>query len=182
MTQTVEHPFLSDVETLRERAKKNIERGAVVEGYQANRLKVIELLNTALATEIVCTLRYRRHHFVAAGLHAESVAAEFLEHSGQELEHADRLAERIVQLGGEPKLDPSGLTERSHSEFGDTTSLREMLRENLVAERIAVESYTELIRYIGDGDPTTRRMIEDILAVEERHADELAGLMDQSAD
>ena len=181
MTQIVEHPFLSDVETLRARAKKNIERGAVVEGYQANRQAVIELLNTALATEIVCALRYRRHHFMAAGLHAEAIAAEFLVHSDQELGHADRLAERIVQLGGEPELDPSTFTARSHAEFGSTTSLEEMLRENLVAERIAVESYTELVRYVGDGDPTTRRLLEDILAVEERHADELAGLLNENA-
>jgi len=180
MTKTVDHPFLSDVQTLRERARQNIERGAVVEGYQANREAVIELLNTALATELLCTLRYRRHHFVAAGLHAEAVANEFLEHSNQELGHADRLAERIVQLGGEPELDPSGLASRSHAEFGHTTSLKDMLRENLVAERIAVESYTEMIRYVADGDPTTRRMLEDILAVEERHADELAGLLEKS--
>lgn len=177
MTLTVETPFLSDVRTLRERARKNIENGAVTEGYQADRQAVIDLLNTALATEIVCALRYRRHYFVATGLHAESVAREFLEHAEQEQGHADRLAERIVQLGGTPDMNPENLTSRSHAEYSDSTDLKTMVKENLVAERIAVDSYSEMIRFVGDGDPTTRRMLEDILAVEEEHADDLAGLL-----
>lgn len=177
MVQTIERPVLSDVHTLRERARQNIEQGAVTEGYQADRTAVIDLLNTALATEIVCALRYRRHYYVASGLNAEAVADEFLEHANQEAEHADRLAARIVQLGGEPDFNPGTLASRSHAEYTESTELKQMVRENLVAERIAIESYSEMVRFIGVSDPTTRRMLEDILAVEEEHADDLAGLL-----
>ena len=172
---------LSDTATLRQRAEKRLQDGALTEGYGADREKVLELLNTALATELVCTLRYKRHHHMAAGLRAEPAAAEFLEHALQEQEHADSLATRIVQLGGEPDFSPAGLEERSHAEYGDAKSLDDMLRENLVAERLAIESYGEMIRFIGDGDPTTRRLLEDILAVEEEHADDLAGLREGEA-
>lgn len=183
MTETLTEKtttFLSDVKTLRERARRHMERGAVTEGYGADRETVLRLLNEALATEIVCVLRYRRHHFLAEGLHASTAAAEFLEHANEEQQHADRLAARIVQLGGEPDFAPEGLKSRSHSEYHAGTDLEDMLREDLVAERIAIESYAEMIRFIGDGDSTTRRMLEDILAVEEEHADDLAGLLADS--
>ena len=171
----------TDVKTLREQARRHIEEGAVTENYGANREKVIELLNEALATELVCVLRYRHDHFVARGLKAKVAADEFLEHSDQELEHADMIAERIVQLGGEPKFDPNGLTERSHSEYRIGRTLQEAIRENLVAERIAIDSYREMVQYIGDSDPTTRRMLEEILATEEEHADDLADLLQDAA-
>ena len=174
-----EKPFLSDVKTLRERARRHIERGAVTEGSRADHETVIELLNTALATELVCVLRYKRHYFTATGIHAETAAAEFLEHAKEEQDHADRLAARIVQLGGDPDFAPEGLASRSHAEYGRAKDLREMMREDLIAERIAIESYGEMIRYIGDDDPTTRRLLEDILAVEEEHADDLAGLLER---
>lgn len=174
---TRDRSFLSDVHELRQRARAHMERGAVTQGYRADREKVLELLDVALATELVCALRYRRHHFVAAGIRAELAAAEFLEHANEELAHADRLATRIVQLGGEPDLDPARLAQRSHATYTRGGELDGMLRENLLAERIAIESYTEMVRYIGDDDPTTRRMLEDILAVEEEHADDLAGLL-----
>ena len=179
MTKTMQRPQLTDSETLRKNARKHLERGALTEGYGADRERVVELLNTALATELTCMLRYRRHYFTASGLHAESIAQEFLEHSNEEQAHADRLAERIVQLGGSPDFAPSRLEERSHAEYTDETDLRSMVEANLVAERIAVESYAELIRYVGDDDPTTRRLLEDILALEEEHADELAGLLEK---
>lgn len=177
MTQT--QAFLSDVKTLRERARRHIEKGALTESYAADVHVVIELLNTALATELVCVLRYKRHYYMAEGLNAETAATEFLEHATEEQDHADRLAERIVQLGGEPNLDPASLAPRSHSEYDESTKLEEMLREDLVAERIAIESYGEMIRFLGDKDPTTRRLLEDILSVEEEHADDLAGLLSQ---
>jgi bacterioferritin len=173
-----DRPFLSDIAELRRRARKHIEQGAVVDGYRADRKTVLRLLNEALATEIVCTLRYRRHHFLASGIHAQSVAAEFLEHATEEQGHADQIAERIVQLGGEPDFNPEGLLTRSHSEYVPGGDLVEMIRENLVAERIAIESYGEMVRYIGDDDPTTRRMLEGILATEEEHADDLRTLID----
>jgi len=172
---------LTDVRTLREQARRHIEEGAVTENYGANREKVLELLNEALATELVCVLRYRHDYFMARGVDSRSAAAEFLEHATQELEHADLLAERIVQLGGEPKFDPNGLTERSHSEYRIGRTLQEAIRENLVAERIAIDSYREMVQYIGDSDPTTRRMLEEILATEEEHADDLADLLQDSA-
>jgi bacterioferritin len=170
-------PQLSTVAELRSQARKHIEEGAVTENYQANREKVIELLNEALATELVCVLRYRHDYFVARGIHSHAVATEFLAHSNEELVHADRIAERIVQLGGEPHLDPSGLAERSHSEYRIGKTLAEAIKENLVAERIAIDSYREMVQYVGESDPTTRRMLEEILAVEEEHADELADLL-----
>jgi bacterioferritin len=170
--------FLSDIQTLRARARQHIEEGAVTAGYAADRDTVLKLLNEALATEIVCVLRYRRHYFMAKGIHSQGVANEFLEHSNEEQQHADQIAERIVQLGGEPNFSPEGLSARSHAEYVEGTSLIEMIREDLVAERVAIESYTEMIRYIGDKDPTSRRMLEDILAVEEEHADELADLLE----
>lgn len=168
---------LSDAKTLRARAKKNIGNGAVTEAYAADREKVIEILNTALATELVCVLRYKRHYYTAEGLDAEQAAAEFLEHANQEQGHADQLAERIVQLGGEPDMDPATLADRSHAEYDGHLKLEKMIEADLIAERIAIDSYREMITYIGDADPTTRRMLEEILAVEEEHADDLAGLI-----
>ena len=170
-------PQLTDVKTLREQARRHIEEGAVTENYGANREKVLELLNEALATELVCVLRYRHDYFMARGTDSKAAATEFLEHATQELQHADQLAERIVQLGGEPKFDPSGLAERSHSEYRVGRTVQEAIRENLVAERIAIDSYREMIQYLGDNDPTTRRMLEEILATEEEHADDLVDLL-----
>ncbi|MFV3331729.1 ferritin-like domain-containing protein [Pseudomonas sp. NY15437] len=168
---------LTDVQTLRQRARQNIEEGAVTEGYHADRETVLRLLNESLATELVCYLRYKRHYFMATGLKASVAAAEFLEHAGQELQHADQLAERIMQLGGEPDFNPNGLTERSHAEYVAGANLREMITENLVAERIAIDSYREIVVYLGDDDPTTRRLFEEILAQEEEHADDMADLL-----
>jgi bacterioferritin len=170
-------PHLTDVKTLREQARRHIEEGAVTENYGANREKVLQLLNEALATELVCVLRYRHDHFMARGLASKSAADEFLEHATDELQHADRIAERIVQLGGEPLFDPNGLTARSHSEYRIGRTLQEAIRENLVAERIAIDSYREMVQYVGEHDPTTRRMLEEILATEEEHADDLADLL-----
>jgi bacterioferritin len=172
-------PFLTDIKTLRDRARKHIENGAVTEGYSADRETVIKLLNEALATEIVCVLRYRRHYFMATGINAESVAAEFLQHSNEEQGHADQIAQRIVQLKGEPNLNPDGLLTRSHAEYQEGNSLIEMIKEDLVAERIAIDSYREMITYFGNDDPTSRRMMEGILAVEEEHADDLVSLLEK---
>ncbi|HEV8254798.1 MAG TPA: ferritin-like domain-containing protein [Vicinamibacteria bacterium] len=169
--------FLSDIKTLRERARQHIERGAVTENYKADRNTVIRLLNEGLATEIVCVLRYKRHYFMARGIHAQAVAMEFLEHANEEQAHADQIADRIVQLGGEPNFNPDGLLTRSHAEYVEGDSLVDMIKEDLVAERIAIESYSEMARYFGDDDPTTRRLIEGILAMEEKHADDLATLL-----
>jgi bacterioferritin len=171
--------FLTDVKTLREQAKKEIEKGAVTSAYKADLNRVIEVLNASLATEIVCVLRYRQHHFAAKGLDAEPVAAEFLVHANEEQQHADQLATRISQLGGTPDMNPDTLTARAHSEYETAESLEQMIRENLVAERIAIASYTEIINWIGDGDPTTRRLFEDILVVEEEHADDLIGFLEK---
>jgi bacterioferritin len=173
--------FESEVQALRERARRNLDDGAVTAGYTADRVTVLKLLNTALATELVCVLRYKRHQFMAQGIHARSIAAEFLEHATEELGHADQLAERIVQLGGEPDFSPDGLSARSHAEYREGTDLPSMLKEDLVAERIAIESYGALVRYLGEHDPTTRRMIEQILATEEEHADDLASLLKRFA-
>ncbi len=172
-------PFLTDIKTLRERARKHIENGAVTEGYTADRETVVKLLNEALATEIVCVLRYKRHYFMASGIHAEGVAAEFLEHANDEQGHADRLAQRIVQLQGEPNFNPEGLLMRSHADYVEGTSLTDMIQEDLVAERIAIDSYREMITYFGNDDPTSRRMLEEILAVEEEHADDLVSLLEK---
>ncbi|MGO4332545.1 bacterioferritin [Cupriavidus sp. 2TAF22] len=171
--------FLTDVKTLRDRARKHIEDGAVTQNYDADRATVLKLLNEALATELVCVLRYRRHYFMAKGIHAEPVAAEFKVHSDEEQAHADRIAARIVQLGGAPDFAPDTLSARSHSEYVEGKSLTDMIKENLVAERIAIESYLEMVQYIGERDPTTRRMLEDILAVEEEHADELSDMLEK---
>jgi len=170
--------FLSDIKTLRKRARAHIEKGAVTDGYRAKRDTVLKILNEALATEIVCVLRYKRHYFMASGIHAQAVAAEFLEHANEEQGHADQLSERITQLGGAPDLNPQNLAARSHSEYVEGTTLIDMLQENLVAERVAIESYSEMIRYIGDKDPTSRRLLEEILAVEEEHAEDLKTLLE----
>lgn len=170
-------PFLTDVTELRRRARQHIEGGAVTDAYRANRDTVIKLLNEALATEIVCVLRYKRHYFMAQGIHAEPIAAEFLQHATEEQQHADQIADRIVQLGGAPNFNPDGLTLRSHSEYAEGTTLLDMIKEDLVAERVAIDSYTEMIRYIADNDITTRRMLEGILAVEEEHADDLVSFL-----
>jgi bacterioferritin len=170
-------PFLTDVKTLRARARKHIEQGAVTEGYGADRTTVVKLLNEALATEVICVLRYKRHYFMAQGLSAQNAAAEFLQHATEEQQHADQIAGRIVQLGGEPNFSPEGLATRSHAEYVEGDSLTDMIKEDLVAERIAIDSYREMIAYLGTGDSTTRRMLEEILAVEEEHADDLAGLL-----
>ena len=172
-------PFLTDIKTLRERARQHMENGAVTEGYTADRETVVKLLNEALATEIVCVLRYKRHYFMASGIHAEGVAAEFLEHANDEQGHADQLAQRIVQLKGEPNFNPEGLLMRSHAEYVEGDSLIDMIKEDLVAERIAIDSYREMITYFGNDDPTSRRLLEGILAVEEEHADDLVSLLEK---
>ena len=174
----VKHPFLTDIKTLRARARKHIEHGAITEGYQADRTVVVNLLNEALATELVCILRYKRHYFMASGINADSVAQEFLQHATEEQGHADLIATRIVQLKGEPNFNPEGLAMRSHAEYVEGDSLLDMIKEDLVAERIAIDSYGEMIRYIGDKDITTRRMLEGILALEEEHADDLSSLLE----
>src|SRR6187551_75323 len=168
---------LTDVKTLRDRAREGIEDGAMTSGYKAKAETVIKLLNDALATEIVCVLRYKRHYFMATGISSLSVKGEFLQHATEEQAHADHLAERIVQLGGEPNLSPEGMLNRSHSEYIDGESLVEMITEDLIAERIAIESYREMIAYVGTADSTTRRLLERILAQEEEHAEDLAGLL-----
>jgi bacterioferritin len=175
-------PFLSDVKTLRERARKGIEEGAVTPGYGADAQAVCKVLNDALATEIVCVLRYKRHYFMAAGIHSESVRAEFLEHANEEQAHADAIAERIVQLGGEPDLNPAGLASRSHSEYVEGKTLRDMIREDLIAERVAIESYREIVNWLEGKDSTTRKLMEEILAKEEEHAEDLATLLSSVPD
>ncbi len=173
----IEAHALSDVKTLRARARQHIEQGAVTDGYKADRTTVLRLLDEALATELVCVLRYKRHYYMASGIHAQSVAAEFLEHAAEEQSHADLLAARMVQLGGSPNFDPDQLSVRSHAQYVEGKDLTDMIREDLIAERIAIDSYAEMIRYIGDDDPTTRRLLEGILAAEEEHADDLMSLM-----
>lgn len=168
---------LSDIRTLRERARSQIEDGAVTSSYGADREMVLKLLDEALATELVCVLRYKRHYYTAEGVTAESAKAEFLEHAQEEQSHADRIAERIVQLGGKPDFNPEGLVDRSHAEYKEGASLKEMLTEDLIAERIAIESYREIIAYVGAKDSTTRRLLEDILVSEEQHADDLSSLL-----
>jgi len=168
---------LTDIQTLRKHARQHIDDGSVTAGYSANREMVLKLLNDSLATELVCVLRYRRHHFMAKGIHSQSVAQEFLDHSNEELGHADEIATRIVQLGGEPDFAPAGLVGRSHAEYVEGDTLAGMIKEDLVAERIAIDSYRDIIKFVGTEDPTTRRMLEGILAVEEEHADDLADLL-----
>ncbi|HEX9287075.1 MAG TPA: ferritin-like domain-containing protein [Thermoanaerobaculia bacterium] len=175
--RTAKGDFLSDVQELRRRARQHIEDGAVTQGYGADPEQVVAVLNEALATEIVCVLRYKRHYFMAQGIHAQAVAQEFLEHANEEQGHADRIAERITQLGGAPDFNPKGLASRSHSEYVEGTSLVDMIREDLVAERIAIDSYGEIVRFLGDRDITSRRMMEEILENEEQHADDLNKLL-----
>ena len=174
-----ESKFLTDVKTLRERARKHIEQGAITPGYKADREAVIRILNEALATEIICVLRYKRHYYMASGINAQSVAGEFLQHANEEQAHADQIAQRIVQLGGEPNLSPDGLSSRSHSEYVEGDGLVDMIKEDLVAERIAIDSYRDMINFLGNDDPTTRRMLEGILAVEEEHAEDLVSLLQE---
>ena len=169
--------FLTDITTLRERARAQIEEGPITSGYGADRERVIDVLNEALATEIVCVLRYKWHYYMAEGLNAGPVAAEFLQHANEELMHVDQIALRITQLQGEPNFDPAGITDRSHAEYVEGDGLLDMIKEDLVAERIAIESYGEIVRWLGDKDPTTRRLMEELLAVEEEHANDLLSLL-----
>lgn len=169
--------FVTDITAIRANARKHIEKGAVTAGYELDRKNVIQLLNAALATEIICTLRYKQHYYMCEGMNVKAVADEFLEHANQELQHADSLAIRIAQLGGEPDFDPSSITKNAHSEYVPAGTIDDMVKENLIAERIAIDNYREMIEYLGDRDPTTRRIIEEILAVEEEHADDLAALL-----
>ena len=171
--------FLTDIKTIRERARAQIDKGPVTDAYGADLDRVLQVLNEALATELVCVLRYKRHHYTATGIHAESVAAEFLEHAAEEQQHADLLAQRIVQLGGEPDFDPDTLTTRSHAEYNASLDLIEMIKEDLIAERVAIESYTEIVQWLGNDDPTTRRVFEELLAKEEEHADDLRGMLER---
>jgi bacterioferritin len=170
--------FVSDLEAIRRRARQHIENGAVTDSYKADRETVIRVLNEALATELVCVLRYKRHYYMASGIHAQAVAEEFAEHAKEEQEHADMIAERITQLDGAPDFNPEILAKRSHSQYVEGTSLVDMIREDLVAERIAIESYSEIIRYLGEKDPTSRRVMEEVLAKEEEHADDLKNLIE----
>jgi bacterioferritin len=169
--------FLSDIQTLRARAREQIEEGPITGSYGADRYRVVGVLNEALATELVCVLRYKRHFFMSQGINASNAASEFLQHATDEQAHADRIAARIVQLQGAPNFDPDGLSTRSHAEYVEGTDLADMIREDLVAERIAIASYNEIIRWLGDKDVTTRRLMEDILAVEEEHAEDLRTLL-----
>ena len=169
--------FLSDVQTLRARARENIDQGPITDAYGADRKRVVQVLNEVLATEIVCVLRYKRHYFTAQGINAGPIAAEFLEHANEEQQHADMVAQRIVQLGGEPDFSPEGLATRSHSEYDASTGLLDMVKEDLVAERVAIASYQEIVRWLGNDDPTSRRLIETILATEEEHADDLLNII-----
>jgi bacterioferritin len=178
-TMQPNQPFLADIQELRRRAREHIERGAVTDSYKADLDTVVRLLNAALATEVVCVLRYKRHQFMARGLNAQSVAEEFAEHAAEEQSHADRIAERITQLGGDPDFNPEGMATRSHSEYVAGKNLADMIKEDLVAERVAIESYTEMIRYFGNNDPTSRRLMEDILAKEEEHAEDMLTLLDK---
>jgi bacterioferritin len=176
-----QNSFLTDITEIRRRARQHIEDGAVTDAYKGDRKTVLRVLNEALATEIVCVLRYKRHHYMARGIHSQAVAEEFLEHAAEEQEHADLIAERITQLDGEPNFNPDGLLTRSHSEYVEGESLIDMIREDLIAERIAVESYSEIIRYLADNDPTSRRLMESILAKEEEHAEEMKTLLEAIA-
>jgi len=171
-------PFLSDIQELRRRARQHMDQGAVTEGYKADRTTVVKILNEALATEIVCVLRYKFHYYMASGIDSQAVKEEFLEHATEEQQHADMISERITQLDGKPNYNPEGLASRSHSEYKEGTTLVDMIREDLIAERVAIESYSEIIRYLGDDDPTTRRLMEQILAAEEQHADDMKTLLE----
>ncbi|HTM47685.1 MAG TPA: ferritin-like domain-containing protein [Bryobacteraceae bacterium] len=180
-TSDPKKPFLSDIQEIRRRARKHIEKGAVTESYKPDLETSLRVLNEALATEIVCVLRYKRHHYMASGIHAQAVAQEFLEHANEEQGHADKISERIVQLNGAPNLNPEGLLMRSHSEYVEGQTLLDMIKEDLVAERIAIESYSEIIRYFGEKDPTSRRLMEEILAKEEEHAEDMRTLIERIA-
>jgi bacterioferritin len=178
-TMQPHQPFLSDIQEIRKRARAHMEKGAITDGYKADVETVVRVLNEALATEIVCVLRYKRHHFMAKGLSAQSVADEFTEHAAEEQDHADRIAQRITELGGAPDFNPEGLAARSHSQYIEGKTLTDMIKEDLVAERIAIESYSEIIRYLGENDPTSRRLMEEILAKEEEHAEDMLSLLDR---
>jgi bacterioferritin len=178
-TTSESKPFFTDVKALRQRARSHMLEGAVTQSYAGDTELACKILNEALATEIVCVLRYKRHYFMAKGIHSGSVKAEFLQHAAEEQGHADRIAERIVQLGGSPNFSPADLVSRSHSEYVEGTTLRDMIEEDLVAERVAIDSYREMATYFAPFDTTTRQMIEEIQAVEEEHADDLAELLDQ---
>jgi bacterioferritin len=173
--------FLSDVNEIRRRARRQIEKGPVTDSYKADLPRVIEVLNEVLATELVCVLRYKRHYFTASGINAQPVAAEFLQHANEEQAHADLVAQRICQLGGSPNFNPEGLATRSHAQYDESAGLVAMIKEDLIAERIAIESYSEIIRWLGNDDPTTRSMIEGILKMEEEHADDLRTLLETLA-
>jgi bacterioferritin len=173
-------PFASDIKKIRNRARKHIADGAITGAYKADRKQVVKVLNEALATEIVCVLRYKRHYFMASGMNADSVKEEFLQHATEEQGHADAICNRIVQLNGEPNLSPEGLTSRSHSEYAEGGDLASMIKEDLVAERIAIETYSEIVRWLGDGDPTSRRLMEQILEKEEEHAEDMASLLQKA--
>jgi len=174
--------FALDLQRIREQARAHIDQGAVTDAYGADREQVIRVLNEVLATELVCVLRYKRHYYMAEGVHGPAVAAEFLEHANDEQRHADLAAQRITQLGGAPDLNPAVLAERSHTEYAPGSSITDMLREDLVAERIAIASYAEIARWLGEGDPTTRRLVEQLLAEEEEHADDLNSLLSRLED
>jgi bacterioferritin len=171
--------FKLDLKILKERARQHMERGAVTEAYKGDRKAVIAVLNQALATELVCVLRYKRHYYSAAGINSEAVKAEFLQHANEEQQHADWLATRIIQLNGEPDFNPEGLASRSHSEYAEGTDLTSMIKEDLYAERIAIESYAEIVRWLGDADPTSRKLMEEILKTEEEHAEDLKSLLEK---
>jgi bacterioferritin len=179
MAKSKTKPFISDLENIRKRARQDIDKGAMTAGYSADRPTVVKLLNHALATELVCVLRYKYHYYMASGINSQSVKAEFLEHANEEQEHADWIAERITQLDGKPNLSPEGLLSRSHSDYVEGTDLVDMIKEDLVAERIAIDSYREMIDYLGADDPTTRRILEKILAMEEEHAEDMNTLLEE---
>ena len=172
-------PFVSDIENIRKRARKNIDDGAMTAGYSADRATVVKLLNEALATELVCVLRYKYHYYMASGIHSQAIKAEFLAHALEEQGHADLLAERITQLDGKPNLSPVGLLDRSHADYVEGEDIVDMIKEDLIAERIAIDSYREVINYVGADDPTTRRVLEGILAMEEEHAEDMNTLLEQ---
>jgi bacterioferritin len=169
--------FKADIEEIRRRALEKMDDGAVTAFYKADRDKVIDVLNEVLATETVCALRYRGHYFMAKGIHSSGVESEFLEHAREEQDHADRVAQRITELGGTPNLNPEGLATRSHAQYGNGVRLEDMIKEDLIAERIAIATYSEIVRWLGADDPTTRRMMEELLAKEEEHADDMAKLL-----
>jgi bacterioferritin len=169
--------FTMDIKAIRERARRHLEEGAKTAGYKAKVETVIKLLNEALATELVCVLRYKRHYYMASGMNSQSVKAEFLQHATEEQQHADQIADRIIQLGGEPNFSPEGILSRSHSEYVEGKTLEDMIKEDLIAERVAIDSYRGMIEYVGNDDPTTRRMLEDIQAIEEEHAEDMASLL-----